>query len=252
MAESSSDGEESRSSSRSQSRSEKRETPLKDSPGTDSLDPEQDELVGETPLDNRFNQEQLELLVSRKDEYRHAGMKQRKELAFKTGQMIASRMIASGVDMSERHRAALFEVCPHSSVYPFEIQMSDTLHPQNVKLWFAQRARSRKEPLQWTVHWSAREVFYKEQRDRVLQTQNRMYEDQTGTKAGEDTAGSGDLEDQPESLELPKDQVPQPFHFFQRALTAEWEALTSKERDEYEEKAILWRSLGPGEEERRS
>lgn len=78
-----------------------------------------------------------------------------------------------------------------------------------------------------------------------------MYEAHTGKSVDEDDLDLEDLEalDAPE---LPKDRVLKPFDFFQKALSTEWDALTPQQRDVYEEKARLWRTLGPDNEERRS
>lgn len=43
-----------------------------------------------------------------------------------------------------------------------------------------------------------------------------------------------------------------PFDFFQRAVTAEWEALSDAEREEYEVKALAWRERGPTREQRQA
>lgn len=95
-------------------------------------------------------------------------------------------------------------------------------------------------------------MFYKDQPTRVRLTQKHMYEAHTGKKAGRDEdMGDGDLEEEVEEGDLPKDKLLKPFHFFQKALTAEWDSLTRKEQDSYEKQAILWRSLGPDEGERR-
>jgi hypothetical protein len=81
---------------------------------TDTVDPIQDTLVSEKSLDNWFNDAQLWVLVSKKDEYRGAGAKQHKELALKMGEMFATDMISSGVRMSESDCAALLDVCTSS------------------------------------------------------------------------------------------------------------------------------------------
>lgn len=81
----------------------------------DLVDPEQDALVGKTSLDDRFNEEQLRRLVLKKDEYRCAGKKARKELALRMGETFVTEMLKSGVKISESERAALLEVrryCP--------------------------------------------------------------------------------------------------------------------------------------------
>ncbi|KAJ3536050.1 hypothetical protein NMY22_g6211 [Coprinellus aureogranulatus] len=195
----------------------------------DSLDPEQDDLVGEKSLDDRFTDDQLERLVAMKDEYRLAGKKQRKELAHKMGEAFAAEIIGSGKDLSKSERGALMEW---------------------VKRWFAQRGRSRREPIRWSVHWSARMVLYKEQPERVIETQKRLYEAATGKVAEEEDMGLADIDDI-EEVEDPVKEPSKPFHFFQRALTAEWDSLSHKEKQSYEEKARMWRSLGPDDAERR-
>ncbi|KAJ3533225.1 hypothetical protein NMY22_g7427 [Coprinellus aureogranulatus] len=197
---------------------------------SDSVDPAQDALVGNKSLDDRFNDDQLRELILRKDEYRCASAKQRKELAFKTGETLVKDMLRNGVKMSEDERGIFME---------------------NVKLWFAQRARTRKEPIQWSIHWSGRQVLYREQPARIKGTQKALYEAHTGKRADEDEMGLPDIEDVEETVEMPKDKPPKPFHFFQKALSIEWESLSRKEQDEYEEKARVWRSLGPEEAERR-
>lgn len=116
MAESSSDNEGHLSSASAHSPVETSAPLIPPSPDSDSLDAEQDALVGEKSLDDRFNRAQLELLVSRKDEYRHAGAKQRKELALRTGETMALEMITSGVNMSETDRAALYDVRNNRSI----------------------------------------------------------------------------------------------------------------------------------------
>lgn len=102
-------------SSSSSEHSPRGETPTKQFAPTptdlDSVDPDQDALVGVRSLDDRFNEAQLVVLVSKKDEYRCAGKKQRKEIAQRTGEIFASEILSAGVKMSEAGRAALFEVC---------------------------------------------------------------------------------------------------------------------------------------------
>lgn len=94
-------------------------------------------------------------------------------------------------------------------------------------------------------------MFYKEQEERVQKTQKHMYEAYTGKTGDKDEMGMDDEDGMDDSDDIPNGMMAQPFHFFQRALTAEWEALTDKERDQYEQKAIIWRTLGPDEEEHR-
>ncbi|KAJ3533261.1 hypothetical protein NMY22_g7407 [Coprinellus aureogranulatus] len=219
-----------RSSSSEQEPSEGKARQTSVQEGLNSLDPEQDDLVGEKSLDDRFTDKQLERLVGMKDEYRLAGKKQRKELAHKIGEEFASEIIASGKDLSQSERGALMEW---------------------VKRWFAQRARSRREPIRWSVHWSGRTVFYKAQPERVIETQKRLYEAATGQVGDEEDMGLAEIDDIEEIVDPVKDTKSKPFHYFQRALTAEWESLSDQERQSYEEKATLWRSLGPDDEERR-
>ena len=73
-------------------------------------------------------------------------------------------------------------------------------------------------------------VLYKEQPERVIETQKRLYEVATGKVAEEEDMGVSEIEDIEESVEPPKDRNPKPFHFFQRALTAEWDSLSEKEQ----------------------
>jgi hypothetical protein len=94
-------------------------------------------------------------------------------------------------------------------------------------------------------------VFYKENEAQIKKTQKHLYEAHTGKVGNDEDMGLADLDDIDESLDMPKDKAPTPFYFFQRALTTEWESLLGKEREAFEAKALIWRSLGPDEHERR-
>ncbi|KAJ3518423.1 hypothetical protein NMY22_g13685 [Coprinellus aureogranulatus] len=214
----------------------------------DGIDPEQDALVGETPLDDRFNEEQLWRLHLKKDEYWCGGKKQRKEIAQKTGEVFASEMLAAGVNMTEKKEPPSWRYALDPISRSRNISRSLPIQ-QNVRKWYAQCVRSRREPFEWNVHWSARLVFYKENKATVRNTQKAMYEAHTGKVAKVEDLEMGDFEDLADIPDLPVGLNSKPFHFFQKALTTEWDALPRNEKDVYEEKVTLWRSLGPDEEE---
>lgn len=123
--------------------------------------------------------------------------------------------------------------------------------PQNVKLWYGQRARSRHGPMYWTINWTGRQVFYRENAALVLETQKTLYRLATGVKTSEESDEPLDLHlvEEEEVFEDPTKPV-ELFHFFQRAVTAEWNALSTQERKAYEAKALVWRERGPRREER--
>ena len=215
--------------------------------GSQSGDPAQDRLVGEISLDDRFNEGQLSRLVLSKDEYRRAGKKERGEIAFRLGDAFVKEMVRDGVDVPESKRAVVLEVL-RSILAPI-VLLTKSHWFQNVKLWLAQRARTRREPLQWNVHWSARLVFHKENQDLVRRTQMRLYQEATGkVEDHDDETSIPQDEEVPDSGELPTDKPLRPFHFLQRAISAEFNDLSSKEQKAYEEKATLWRGMGPSHE----
>ena len=79
----------------------------------------------------------------------------------------------------------------------------------------------------------------------------RMYQDATGKIANDEDATSVPPdEDVPETGELPTDKPLRPFHFLQRAISAEFNDLSTKEQKGYEDKATLWRGMGPSHEVR--
>lgn len=105
----------------------------------------------------------------------------------------------------------------------------------------------------WTINWTGRQVFYKENSALVQETQKALYQLATGTKTTEDLDEPVDLHlVEEDEVKLPEDPTKpiRLFHFFQRAVSAEWNALSAKERAVYETRALLWRERGPKREER--
>lgn len=122
----------------------------------DSVDPAQDALVGEKSLDDRFNESQLRVLVSKKDEYRAATGKQRKELALKTGEAFAKEMSNAGIRMSESDRAGLYDVsmplaqCAGVSADP----MFTNLYPECQAMVFLESQNTKgADSVEYSLEW---------------------------------------------------------------------------------------------------
>ncbi|KAJ3531311.1 hypothetical protein NMY22_g8208 [Coprinellus aureogranulatus] len=86
----------------------------------------------------------------------------------------------------------------------------------------------------------------------VKRTQKALYEAYSGQSASEPELGcdNPDLVDEETAVEAPGKTVT-PFHFFQKALSAEWNALSEEERETYEDLALNWRTDGPSDETRK-
>ncbi|KAJ3533952.1 hypothetical protein NMY22_g7127 [Coprinellus aureogranulatus] len=183
-------------------------------------------------LDDNFTPLQLETLLSLKEKYRHSAFRERREIAQSTAENFRNEIIRSGKNLSKTETSNLFD---------------------HVKIWFSQRARTRHEPVRYAVNWTSRQVFYKENTALVSSTQQTLYTAATGKKMPDvDSADVDfDLIGEDETDPFLDDKTPTPFYFFQRALTAEWRALTDEAREEYEEKAIQWRMEGPSDAARK-
>ena len=113
--------------------------------------------------------------------------------------------------------------------------------------------------MRWTVKWTGRQVFYKENTELVLATQQRLYRVHTGQALPADAAIPIDVDQVEEEDDNADDDTPPPpgrkltpFYFFQRSLSAEWNGLKQWEKDEYEDKAMEWRMGGPSDEARKA
>ncbi|KAJ3537395.1 hypothetical protein NMY22_g5602 [Coprinellus aureogranulatus] len=182
-------------------------------------------------LDERFTEAQLEVLLGLKEKYRFAEPRERREIAQSTAESFRDEILKSGKDLSTGETDNLINW---------------------VKIWFSQRGRSRREPVRWTFNWTGRQVFYRENKELVAKTQSMLYSISGAEKLEDDELLEMDLEfDDPEE-EAPRSKDPTPFYFFQRALSAEWKALSDSEQEAYEEKAMQWRMEGPSEEARKA
>ncbi|KAF5315567.1 hypothetical protein D9611_004736 [Ephemerocybe angulata] len=188
-------------------------------------------------LDSRFTESQLDYLRDNKEAYRYSSATQRKELAQETYEKFMQEMQAAGRDCSKDDASAVNE---------------------NVRLWYQQRARSRKDEPRWGIAWDPRQVFYKENMAMVLETQRKLYAEAVGVQPSEVSIEPAEVEAAGEEDEAESEinsaksaKPPRPFNFFQRALTAEWTKLNEKEQKKYKKMATLWREQGPNEEEKR-
>ncbi|KAF6754758.1 hypothetical protein DFP72DRAFT_1068321 [Ephemerocybe angulata] len=195
-------------------------------------------VVEKKSLDSRFSKAQLLHLQDTKDTYRYSTAAQRKELAQETYEKFMADIAAVGWECSKDDAAAVNE---------------------NVRLWYQQRARSRRDEPRWGIPWNARQVFYKENIGLVMETQARMYANAIGVEPTDVLIEPAELDAiQEEDEGTPTEDAPEggakalkPFNFFQKALTEEWEKIGEKQQKKYAKMATLWREQGPNEEERR-
>ncbi|KAF5334778.1 hypothetical protein D9611_012900 [Ephemerocybe angulata] len=188
-------------------------------------------------LDSHFSPDQLKYLQETRETYRYSPHKLRKELAQATYTKFIKDMEAGGRPCSKEDKAAVNE---------------------NVRTWYAQRARSRKDEIRWGIQWVPRQVFYKENIGLVLGRQAELYAEAVGVHASDvdiepaeiDAAGDQESET-PEVDSTDPKKPPKPFNFFQKALGMEWGALDDDEKQKYQEMAIEWRERGPNEDEKR-
>ena len=218
-------------------------------------DMEQDNRVGEKSLDECFTSDQLAYLVSQKDLYRYAPSKQRREIAQATGLRFLTEAKKAGKNPSKTETAWVYSVSLTHVITPSLFTESSPTFTQTIRSWYAQRARSRHGPMHWTIHWTARQVFYKENANLVLETQKTLFELDTGIKhsdsSGEPTTLDLDVvEDGDDAPKVSTGNAPKLFHYFQRALSAEWNRLPDGEKDVYEAKALEWREKGPSREQK--
>ncbi|KAF6751345.1 hypothetical protein DFP72DRAFT_850967 [Ephemerocybe angulata] len=207
-----------------------------DSPSSDGAPSKGSGKEKKIPLDERFNATQLSYLEESRETYRYSTAVQRKELCQQTYEKFIRDMEAMGRFPDKDEKAGVNE---------------------NVRLWYQQRGRSRRDDIHWGILWVGRQVFYKENIPLVMATQRELYAEAVGVQASEveveppelDAIGDedGDNEDEVRDTRKPL----KPFNFFQKALTIEWKKLSEEEQEKYHKLAIKWRKRGPNEEEKR-
>ncbi|KAF6763332.1 hypothetical protein DFP72DRAFT_1060502 [Ephemerocybe angulata] len=189
------------------------------------------------PLDERFTEYQLAYLQERRDTYRASTGDERKELCQHTVDHFVSEIEKTGREVTKPERNAVGE---------------------NVRTWYAQRGRSRNDPPTWTVQWTARQCFYRENMDQCKDACMELYEEKLGRRAtSEELDGDEDEDDLDESNTPDPEANPndakkvKPFNFFQAAITREMAKLTDKGREKYKKMAVEWRERGPSAEEKK-
>ncbi|KAF6742957.1 hypothetical protein DFP72DRAFT_859704 [Ephemerocybe angulata] len=183
------------------------------------------------PLDERFSEYQLTYLEERRDTYRASTANERKELCQHTVEHFIKEIEKTGRTLEKPERNGVGE---------------------NVRTWYAQRGRSRNDLPTWTVHWTARQCFYRENMEKCKATWKELQEQALGRRATSEELDLDQMEDQDEDTPEPGGEgeavagnKAKPFSTFQAAISAEMAKLTDKEREKYEKMAIAWREHGP-------
>ncbi|RXW17950.1 hypothetical protein EST38_g7894 [Candolleomyces aberdarensis] len=174
-------------------------------------------------LNSRFTDAQLEYLNGRKDEYSLTPRKKKPEVAHHAARELIHRIESTGRVVTSTEKTALCKVDKTGKVV-----------------------------------WTGRQLFYKENSEIVAATQQRLYKEAVGSApdpeqiaatrvdvldADEDDEGDKPVPSTSKSLTM--------FHFFQKALTEEWNGLSDGQHAQYNEKARLWSKKGPTLDEKR-
>ncbi|RXW11925.1 hypothetical protein EST38_g13929, partial [Candolleomyces aberdarensis] len=189
-------------------------------------------------MDGRFHQIQLAHLQSRRVEYLFATAEQKKEIALSASNHLVMLAEKAGRQVSDVERTGM---------------------TKNVREWFSQKCRKKKDIPEFGPRYTGRSVFAQSNKVKIAARQRQLFQKRLGYEApGEspdveldeiDTA-LGDEEEDEDGLPDYGGKAPTLLYFYKKALKFEWDLLTDEDRLLYEKRAAEWREHGATEEEK--